>query len=454
MFMQSRYSLVVFLSLAAALTVAGYGFSLDGDPQLAKTDFDWPGFLGPKRDSRSLETGILKDWSRGKLQTVWKADIGKGYVLGSVAGGKFFQFDAVAATCRLICRDAKTGEIQWRFEYPFRYKDMYQFDEGPRATPLIDGQYVYIYGVEGMLHCLNTSDGAVVWKKNVSKEFGVVQNFFGVGSTPIIYQKYLVVMVGGSPDEDQNPRGGRLDAVRPNGAAVVVMDKSTGKVLYNLGDDLASYASIQLYREKDSLYGVAWLRTNVMGFDIANGKELWSYRYRARKYESVNASTPVVQGTQIFLSESYGLGSILLDVADNEPEVLWNDTNPRKQALATHWNTPVFHDGHLFACHGANRGGAEIRCVDWKTGEVRWSQRGYGRSSLTFVDGHFVVQDEGGELLLIEADSKEFRLVTKYRDSKDEPLPLAYPCWAAPVVSNGLLYVRGKNSIVCLKLIE
>ena len=441
--------LVVFACaiLATANFTPIYGQKTNG-----QSSSDWPGFLGIARDSKSTETGILKDWSAGKLKTAWSIDAGKGYVLGAVAEGNFFQFDAIDKNCRLICRDAATGEEKWKFEYPFQYKDMFEFDEGPRATPLVNDKRVYIYGVEGMLHCLDTSDGSVIWKKNVSREFGVVQNFFGVGSTPIIHDRYLIVMVGGSPAEDQNPTGGRLDSISPNGTAVVVLDKKTGEVLHKLGDDLASYSSVQLYKNENEMFGVAWLRANVIGFDFRTGNQLWSHRYRARRYETVNAATPVVQGSEILLSESYGLGSILLDVSENKPKIVWNDSNPRKQSLASHWNTPVLHEGCFYACHGSGRANSEIRCIDWKTGEVKWGERGYGRSSLTYVDGHFIVLDENGELLLIKASPEKFELVTKYRDQMDEKLPIEYPCWAAPIVANGMLYVRGKNKIVCLKV--
>lgn len=449
MFYSKRLSHWVLYVCLISLSLPHSGAS--GQDSLG-SKFDWPGFLGAGRDSRAADTGILKDWSDGKLKTAWSVDVGIGYVLGSVAGGRFFQFDAVDKTCRLICRNAKTGEQEWLFEYPFEYKDMFQFDEGPRATPIIDDNRVYIYGVEGMLHCLNTKDGSVVWKKNMSAEFGVVQNFFGVGSTPLIHDRYLIVMVGGSPEEDQNPTGGRLDSVQPNGTAVVVLDKSTGEILGKFGNDLASYSSVQLYKSDDSIFGIAWLRSNVIGFDFRNGRTLWSHRYRARRYESVNAATPVVSGTKILLTESYGLGSILLDVSENKPKVVWNDTNPRKQSLASHWNTPVFHEDHIYACHGSGRSNAEIRCVDWNTGAVKWRERGLGRASLTYVDGHFIVLDENGELLLVKATPEKFELVTKYRDQQQSPLPIVYPCWAAPVVAQGLLYVRGKNKIVCLKL--
>ena len=445
---KSIFGFLISVCLAVVFVVS------DSLAQESESRFDWPSFLGPDRNSRSMETGILRDWSNGKLKVLWERPIGRGYVLGSIADGRFFQFDAKETTCRLICRNAATGEEIWDFGYEFEYTDMYQFEAGPRATPVVDGDRVYIYGVEGMLHCIDIKTGKSVWKIDVNEKYGVVQNFFGVGSTPMVVDDALIVMVGGSPDEFRDQTNNRLDIVKPNGTAVVAFDKRSGKQLYAFGNDLASYSSINTYRVAQKLNAVAWLRDAVVGFEVKNGKQLWSYPYRARKYESVNASTPVVQGTKIFLCESYGPGSLLLDVANEKPNRVWNDTNPRKQALATHWNTPVFHEGFLYACHGEGRANCEIRCIEFDTGTVKWKQRGYGRSSLTYIDGHFVVLDERGELFLIKAKPESFELVSKYSNQKGEGLNLNYPCWAAPVIANGRLYVRGRDRLVCLQLIS
>ena len=69
-----------------------------------------------------------------------------------------------------------------------------------------------------------------------------MKNFFGVGSTPVIFGDLLIVQVGGSGAEAA-AAGGRLDKAQPDGTAVVAFDKRSGKVKYKLGDELASYSS-------------------------------------------------------------------------------------------------------------------------------------------------------------------------------------------------------------------
>ena len=129
--------------------------------------------------------------------------------------GRFFQFDRDGDQARLTCLDARTGKLLWKFEYPTDYEDRVGYNNGPRSSPVIDDDRVYLFGAEGMLHCVRADDGKLLWKVDTAKQFGVVQNFFGVGSTPVVYGDLLLVMVGGSPAESQD--AGRFDMDRVQG---------------------------------------------------------------------------------------------------------------------------------------------------------------------------------------------------------------------------------------------
>jgi hypothetical protein len=161
-----------------------------------------------------------------------------------------------------------------------------------------------------------------------------------------------------------------------------------------------------------------------------------------------------VVGDEVFISETYGPGSSLLRVKPGACEVVWADPPGRDQAMQTHWNTPIYHQGYLYGSSGRYAGNAELRCIEWKTGKRMWSKPGLKRASLLYVDGHFVCLSEDGVLRLVKATEKEYVQVAQavVRETPDGPALIKPPAWAAPVLSHGLLYVRGDDRLVCMRL--
>ena len=354
---------------------------------------------------------------------------------------------------RLRCFNAETGKVIWEFTRPSRYDDLYGYDSGPRTSPVIDGNRVYIYGVDGQLYCLDANDGKEIWSVDTGKKFGVVQNFFGVGSTPTIFKDQLLVMVGGTDGKQRVVAPNEFPDIQADDSAVVAFDKLTGEVKYELGNDLASYSSIKLAEINEITTALVWARSGLFGFDPLTKQILFKFPWRARSLESVNASTPVVHDDFVFVSECYGVGSALLKLDNNNTIVveIWTDKGRRKKSLATHWNTPVFHEGCLYASSGRHSGDAQLRCIDFRSGKVNWSQTGLSRSSVTYVDGKLLVLGEYGQLLLVRATPKKFEIITQL--DPDDGIKLTYPCWSAPIVAHGLMIVRGKKKVVCYRLI-
>jgi outer membrane protein assembly factor BamB len=416
-----------------------------------RTGDDWPGFLGLGRDGKSAETGLNWEWGSGGLPLVWSRELKGGYGIGSAAAGRFYQFDGDGNRMSLVCLNAENGEQIWEFEYQANYRDTYGFDNGPRCSPIVDSNRVYIFGVEGMLHCIHATDGKELWKVNTAMQFNVAQNFFGVGSSPIIFNDLLIVMIGGSPKEEFEPPAGRLNEVKSDGSAIVAFDKITGEVRYRTIDDLASYAAPVIAMIGNKPTGLAFCRSGLFGFDPATGKEHWSFPWRARKYESVNASTPVVDGDQVLITESYGPGGVLLNVAGDKPVPVWRDENIRQQRLSCHWCTPVLVDGFAYACHGEKPNSAEIRCVELATGKVKWKEAGFGRCNLMYVDGNLIGLSDTGSLFVLRANSQRLERLTRY-EPLDRDSAFSQPCYAAPIVSHGLLYVRDARKLYCFDL--
>ena len=193
-----------------------------------------------------------------------------------------------------------------------------------------------------------------------------------------------------------------------------------------------------------------------------DGKVDFHFPWRRRILESVNASNPVVVGDRVFISETYGPGSALLQGEPGELESIWSERQDgRDKAMQCHWMTPIHIDGYLYGSSGRHTQDAELRCVELATGKVMWSQPDLTRSSLLQVDGHFICLTEAGVLLLLRVNHKKFDEVSQlnyvWEKPGAEPIKLSTllhpPCWAAPILSHGLLYVRGDNRLLCLELI-
>jgi len=342
-------------------------------------------------------------------------------------------------------------KLLWQFEYPTDYRDMYGYNNGPRTCPVVDNDRVYIYGPKGILHCLNVLDGALRWKIDTSSQFNVVPNFFGVGSTPIIEDQLLIVQVGGALPTEARDVYQAQGKIVGNGSGIVAFNKISGQVVYQITDELASYASPILATTDQRRWCFMFTRGSLVGFDPLTGQIDFQYPWRDRKLESVNASNPVVVGNTIFISEAYGVGSSVLQFYPKGYKIIWSDLlSRREKAMMLHWNTAIHHQGYLYGCSGRHTQGSSLRCVELQTGRVMWSKPINERTSLLYINGYLISLGEFGRLMLIHVNPKALDIISEVQLSRQHGLK--HPLWAAPVLSNGFLYIRSKDQLLCFDL--
>ena len=426
---------------------------------------DWPAFLGPTGNGRSGLQGLVMPWGEQGPRVCWTIDLGEGYCGPSVAKGFAVVFDRVRGKERLRCLKAETGRVVWEKNNLTSYVDMFGYDGGPRSTPIIAGDYVVTYGAAGLLECRLLSNGQLQWKIQVSTDFHVVPNFFGVGASPVVYQQtagaqrqLIIVQVGGSPSDGLPADPQRLDLVKGLDSGLVAFDVKTGKEVWRTSSELASYSTPVLgdFDGKDRL--LAWMRDQLLLVDPESGAVKDSFSWRADELFSVVAASPVVSGDEVLLSETYGGGSVLLGV-EGDSFVERRRDPPRsrhRNSLRCHWATPVLHDDCVFGTTGRNSGDALFVCADWRTGELYWKESGLGRSSCVLVDDFLIVLSEFGELLVMKASRDACKIIYRIdlKDSRTGDALLQPPCWAAPVVAQGYLYVRGAGKLVCIDLVD
>lgn len=445
--------------LVAAAIASGAGVMAAELPDLStRAGEDWEAFLGPTGNGRSGCTGIATPWPAAGPRVVWHMPLGEGYCAPAVSRGRLVAFDRVGDRMRTRCLEAETGRQLWEVSYASDYRDTFGYDGGPRAGPVIHGDRVLTFGPEGRLECRSLADGASQWSIDTTVEYHVVQNFFGVGAAPLVVRAggddLVVVQVGGSRPGSAPAAPERLDLVKGLDSGLVAFDLATGRERWRCSSQLASYAAPVLATIGGRPRILAWMRDDLIVVEPASGAVLAEFRWRADELFSAIAASPVIAGDEVLLAECYGPGSVLLDLAAGDPRVVRRDRNPRpRSALMAHWATPIVHAGHVYGSSGRHAGDALVVCVEWKTGAVTWSEPGLGRASMTLVDGHLVILGEFGDLVLAKAVPDRFEEVSRAKLAADDSTPLlAPPCWAAPLVARGLLFVRGAGRLVCVDL--
>lgn len=401
---------------------------------------DWTSFLGPSHNAASTETKLLRGWPKGGPPLVWEMRKGTGYSSPAIAGERLVYMQRVGNQERVDCLHPETGAKYWDFTYPTNFEDRYGYNNGPRASPVIDGDRVYTYGAQGKLHCLRLQTGQVYWKRDIAAEFKIPQDFFGTATTPLIEGDLLIINIGA-----------------PKGPSVAAFNKVTGKMVWGAGDQWgASYSSpvAATVNGKRRVFVFAGGESQpptggLISIDPASGAIDFSFPWRSRSYESVNASSPVVVGNQIFVSASYRTGGALLNVMpDGKHQVAWTSNE-----IGTHFNTAVYKDGYLYAFDGRNEPDASLVCVELKTGKVRWrvtpewedtivyegtekkQRMSTYRGTLLAVDGKFLCLGEMGHLLWLDLTPQG------YKELARTWLFPARETWSLPVLSHGLLYI-------------
>jgi outer membrane protein assembly factor BamB len=446
-------------------------------PALAQ---DWPRFLGPQGNNISTETGLVEKWGPKGLPMIWEQEVGTGYGAPSVLGSRLVLHHRLKDEEIVECFDAATGRSVWRYAYPSRFIDPFGYNNGPRCTPLLTSNYCYTFGAEGKLLCLELQTGKVVWQRDTAREWNVPEPFFGVGSTPLLEGEKLMVMVGGQPN-----------------SSVVALDARTGKTLWEsvgqktwegvrtigwraeapykwTGEEkLASYSSPVAATIHGQRHILCFTRQGLVSVNPTNGSVNFCRWFQSQINESVNGMCPVVSDDLILISAAYyRIGSVLLRVKPDGKsfEEVWRSPKAGQglerdpatggivpPVLEIHWNTPVLHEGFLYAFSGRNEPDATFRCVEFKTGKLMWSRDErwrphsaaqpdvYGRGSAILADGKLIVLGEGGKLGLFALNPKEPNEICSWQVPQ-----LRYPCWAAPVLSRKKLYLRSEDRLVCL----
>ena len=385
---------------------------------------DWPQFLGPARNGTCSAAAIAKSWPKEGPKRLWVKDVGEGFSGPVIAGSRVILNHRLAGKDRVECFDWATGKSLWIQDVPARYVDDFGFDQGPRATPSIEGDHVVTLGADGLVRCLSLSEGAVLWSVDGKAVYSSRKGFFGLAPSPLIHKGMVFLNIGGT-----------------DGASVVALDLTSGGLRWKAGDDEASYASPVLAERPEGTQLLVLTRDALMGFDPSTGRLIFRYPWRPTTHASVSAATPLVVGDTVFLSASYDTSSTLLRFGAGDPKPVWSGP----EILASHYTTPVAHGGHLYGLDGRQERGCELRCVDLDSGKVAWTIPGWPAGSLLIAGEELLILSEKGELIRGKASPEKF-----IETGRAQLLP--FLARAHPALSEGRFYARSKDKLFCFDL--
>ncbi len=387
---------------------------------------DWPQILGPGRDGIASGEQLLSSWPASGPREVWKTGVGQGFAGVSVRENRLVLFHRLGNEEVVEARSAGTGAEIWRSEFPCRYQSGMSSDAGPRCVPLISDEHVFVYGVTGVLRCLDVKSGDEVWSVDTWEKFSAPEGYFGAGSSPVLFQDRLIVNVGG----------------RDN-AAVVALSVKDGSILWQAFSDTASYSSPIVAGIKGQHHAIVVTRLNAVSLDPSDGRIRFQFPFGMRG-PTVNGATPVLVGDHLFVSSSYRVGSVWAKIENDSSQ----PTSSGEDLLATQYATPVRYNGLLFAVDGRQDiGSATLKCIDPKKQTVLWEEGGFDYGSLIRVGEELLFLTFAGELMRFRADAAKFQPVQVSKVLNNTPRG-----YRLPALSNGRLFVRDDQTLKCLQV--
>jgi outer membrane protein assembly factor BamB len=379
---------------------------------------DWPGWQGPNRDGKAMETGLLKAWPAEGPELLWKAtNIGKGYSSVAVVKDTVYTSGDVGADLMLFALDAK-GQIKWKTVQGPAFTASYG---GSRSTPVVDGNRIYLVGGSGVVTCHGTEDGKPIWQREL-KEFGGGPGGWGYSESVLILDDKVVVTPGGK-------------------TVMVALDKVTGKTVWQSdAEGKAHYSSAIVIKEKDSSLIVQGTGSGLIAVNAKDGRKVWSNGFCAGN--TANCPDPAYADGYLFWANGYGKGGICfkVDVKDGA----WTFTEAwQTKDMVCHHGGYVIDKGYIYGNHNGG-----WSCLDLKTGQPKWKdQSGVGKGSLCFADGMlYLFGEKGGQVGLAAASTNGLTMTGQMK------VDGAGTSWAHPAVANGKLYIRYDSNLYCFSV--
>ncbi len=386
---------------------------------MTTTEAEWPQWRGPQRNGLSSETGLLKHWPANGPAVTWSiTSLGEGYGSLAIRAERIYVQGTKGTESAVFCLNRADGKTIWSASLGPKVDE--GRGNGPRGTPTLDGDRIYVLTENGDLTCLLERDGSRVWSKNILKEFGGRNPKWLISESPLVDGNRLIVSPGGSS------------------AGIVALDKMTGAEIWRSRDlsDQAGYSSCIAADVGGVRTYINFTSSAAVGVRASDGKLMWRYANVANRV--ANCTTPIFADNKVFFSSAYDTGGALLNLTAQNNEVKAQEAYFTRDMM-NHHGGMVLVNGYLYGFSNS-----VLTCLEFNTGKVMWKDRSVGKGSITYADGMLYLLGEKQLVGLAEANPNAY--VEKGRFPINDR---GWNSWAHPVVLGGKLYIRNQNELTC-----
>ncbi len=381
---------------------------------------DFPQFLGPNRTGVLPGPPLDAGWAAHPPQILWKKPIGAGWSGFVIIGNRAVTQEQGGDQELVTCYDVTTGQRLWAHPEPAHYQTVIA-GEGPRATPAVASNRVYALGATGILNCLDLGSGRPLWRRTITADSGATMPDWGFAGSPLVLNNRVLVSAGGKPER-----------------SLLAYHAETGELEWARGNSSMSYASpfFATLAGQDQI--LMFNARRITSHAMPDGVVLWEYPWGIGQ---PHVSIPVIIGTnRMIFSSGYGVGAECLEFvpgATNAPSVrrIW-----KSNRMKAKFSNLVAHDGFLY---GLDDG--VMACVDVRDGSLRWKEGRYGHGQGLWVERHYLLMAESGELILLQPSPAGPNEQGRFRVFTDKT-------WNPLALSGPHLLVRNDREAACLSI--
>lgn len=436
-----------WLCLAFLAVIAGSLFDEDRASLADETATGWPFIRGANFDGKSPETDLLDSWPAPGPPVLWTRELGQGYSSFVAWDDRVStQFQTLAGQF-VICLDADSGATLWQYRYDWPHETAGVYP-GPRATPTYAKGRLYFAAPSGFVGCLDADNGDLLWSRNPKVELKGRGTDFGYSCSPTVVDDKVLL-----------PNGGR-------GASMIALDATDGSLVWQAGDDAASYTPAFPITLRGRPCVLGYLQNALVCHDIATGELIWRHVLSSGYDE--HSAWPIYSEPYLWISSPFQAGSQLLEITNDEDRPLrtvWSSTRMSNDIFSS-----VLVDGAIYGfdlheaqakTHRPSRGA--FLCQDLMTGEQLWSvgdpRRRFtaeksgsdgevrvGHATVIVADRKLILLNDTGELILARVNHEQYEELARVSVLSGEI------CWTQPTLHRKRLFVRNHSRAACIFL--